>query len=83
MRGTMTHEFPIRPEHRAILARIQQGGENLDLIPGKIGEQEVVLVVEFQDDETGSPLMTYRVLAYIVTGDIIGVIKVDVPAMVA
>jgi hypothetical protein len=78
----MTHEFPVNPEHRAVLARIQQADENIDLIPGKIGEQEVVLIVEFQDDDTGSPLMTYKVLAYIVTGDIIGVIKVDVPAMV-
>jgi hypothetical protein len=79
----MTHEFPVRDEHKAILALIQTAHENIDLVPGSIGGQDVVFIVEWLDDDSGAPLMTYRVLAQIVTGEMLGVVHVEQPVLQA
>ncbi len=79
----MEHNFPVKPEHYKILEVIQNGGEDIDIVPGTIGGQEVVFIVKWLNDDDGSPLMTYQVLAQIVTGELMGAVKVEQPVLQA
>ena len=79
----MTHNIPVRPEHYKILAIIQNGDEDVDLLPGTLGGIDVVFIVKWLNDDEGSPLMTYQVLAQLVTGELMGAIKTEQPVLQA
>lgn len=64
----------ITDEQRALFARIVEGSENIDVVPGSYNGVEVALIVDWKTDEDGDPVYEYETLAVIATPEFLAAI---------